>query len=79
MSATVTVLLTLKGHMHINNVLTEVVGHTRDSLFPLPYAQSKVTTSGKYHMASHSTASLHMRTTATRISQTHFLLWDERN
>lgn len=47
MSATVTVLLILKGHMHINNVLTEAVGHTRGSLFPLPYLQSKITTSRK--------------------------------
>lgn len=35
MSATVTVQLILKGHMHINNVLTEVAGHTLDPLLPL--------------------------------------------
>lgn len=79
MSATVTVLLTLKGHMHRNNVLTEAVGHTRGSLFPLPYVQSTITTSRKYHMPSHSTAPLHNRTTATRVAQVHFFPWDEGN
>lgn len=68
MSATVTVLLILKGHMHINNILTEVVGHTHGSLFPLPYVQSKMTTSRKYHMPSHSTPSLLKRTIATGLS-----------
>lgn len=79
MSATVTVLLIRKGHMHINNVLTEVVGHTFGSLFLFPYVQNKITTSRKYHMPPHSTSSLHKRTTATRISQTHSFLWDESN
>lgn len=41
MSATVTVLLILKGHMHINNVLTEVVGHTRETLFPFLMYRAK--------------------------------------
>lgn len=79
MSAAATVVLTLKGHMHINNVLTEAVGHTRGSLLPLPYVQSPITTSGKYHMPSHSTAPLHNRTTATRLAQIPFFLWDEEN
>lgn len=70
MSAAVTALLTLKGHMHTNNVLTEAVGHTCGSLLPLPYVQSQITTSRKYHMPSHSTAPLHNRTTATRVAQT---------
>lgn len=68
MSATGTVLLILKGHVHINNILTEAVGHTRSSLFSLPYVQSKMTTPRKYHVPSNSTASLLKRTTATRVS-----------
>lgn len=69
----------MKGHMYINEVLTEDLGHTLGSLFPLPYVQSTVTTSRKYHMLSHSTAPLHNRTTATRVPQKHFFLWDEGN
>lgn len=79
MSETVIVMHILKGYTHTNNVLTELVSHTLGSLFPIPYVQSKITTSRKYYMPSHSTVSLHKSTTATRISQRHFFLQDERN
>lgn len=46
MSETVIVMHIIKGYMHINNFLTEPVGHTLGSLFPIPYVQSKITTSG---------------------------------
>ena len=65
----------LKDYKYINSALTELVGHTVGSF---PYAQSKITTSGKYYMPSHSTVSLHKSTTATWISQRHFFLQDER-
>lgn len=78
MNETVIVMHTLKGNMHINNVLIELVSHTLAALFPIPYVQNKITTSRKYYMPSHSTVSLHKSITATRISQRHFFLQDKR-
>lgn len=46
MSETVIVMHKITGYMHINNLLTEPASHTLGSLFPIPYVQSKISTSG---------------------------------
>lgn len=46
MSETVIVMHIINGYMHRNNFLNELVSHTLGSLFPIPYVQSKITTSG---------------------------------